>query len=161
MGNGFHFPLFVDLHGKTAVVVGGGAIACRRIRALREFGARVVVVAPRWDDPLEGVTHLERPYARGDLAGAFLAVAATDDRGVNYAVGQEARALGIPVSVADRREECTFFFPALCTGAGLVAGVVSAGADHRQTARGARAVREVLMQREERQADDPKRDPGE
>lgn len=161
MGNGFHFPLFVDLHGKTAVVVGGGAIACRRIRALREFGARVVVVAPRWDDPLEGVTHLERPYARGDLAGAFLAVAATDDRKVNYAVGQEARALGIPVSVADRREECTFFFPALCTGAGLVAGVVSAGADHRQTARGARAIREVLTQMEENHADDPNRDPGE
>lgn len=161
MANGFHFPLFVDLHGKTVVVVGGGAIACRRIRALGEFGAHVVVIAPRWDEPLAGMTHLARPYAPGDLAGAFLAVAATDDRQVNRAVGEEARALGIPVSVADRREECTFFFPALCTGAGLVAGVVSAGADHKQTARGAKAIREVLTQMEESHADDPNRDQGE
>ena len=161
MDNGFHFPLFVDLHGKTAVVVGGGAIACRRIRALWEFGAHVVVIAPRWDEPLEGVTHRKRPYTPGDLEGAFLAVAATDDRGVNLAVGQEARALGIPVSVADRREECTFFFPALCTGAGLVAGVVSTGADHKKTARGARAIREVLRQMEADDGDDPNRHQGE
>ena len=143
------------------MVVGGGAIACRRIRALRDFGARVVVVAPRWDEPLAEVTHLARPYVPGDLTGAFLAVAATDDRQVNRLVGEEARALGIPVSVADRREECTFFFPALCTGAGLAAGVVSAGDDHRLTARGARAIRELLSQMEENHADDPNRDQGE
>ena len=144
MANGFHFPLFVDLHGKTVVVVGGGAIACRRIRALGEFGAHVVVIAPRWDEPLAGMTHLARPYAPGDLAGAFLAVAATDDRQVNRAVGEEARALGIPVSVADRREECTFFFPAVCTGDNIVAGVAGRGDDHARTARAAKAIRAVL-----------------
>ena len=78
------------------------------------------------------------------LAGAALAVAATDDRAVNRAVGEEARALGIPVSVADCPEECTFFFPAVCTGENLVAGVIGRGDDHARTARAARAIRSAL-----------------
>ena len=78
------------------------------------------------------------------LAGAALAVAATDDRAVHRAVGEEARALGIPVSVADCPEECTFFFPAVCTGENLVAGVIGRGDDHARTARAARAIRSAL-----------------
>ena len=78
-----------------------------------------------------------RPYAPGDLAGAALAVAATDDRAVNRAVGEEAKVQGIPVSVADCPEECTFFFPAVCTGENLVAGVIGRGDDHARTARAA------------------------
>ena len=138
---GFRFPLFVDLTGRSAVVVGGGAVACRRAGLLRDFGARVTVIAPELKQPLEGVAWQARPYAPGDLAGAFLAVAATDDRAVNRSVGEEARALGVPVSVADAPGECTFFFPAVCLGEGVVAGVVSRGDDHNKTARAARAVR--------------------
>ena len=57
---------------------------------------------------------------------------------------EEARALGIPVSVADAQEECTFFFPAVCLGDGLVAGVVSDGVGHRRTAEAAKAIRKTL-----------------
>lgn len=73
-----------------------------------------------------------------------MAVAATDCREVNHQVGREARALGIPVSVADCREECTFFFPALCTGHGVIAGVSGDGGDHRNTAEAARRIRQTL-----------------
>ena len=71
-------------------------------------------------------------------------VAATDDRAVNRAVGEEAKVQGIPVSVADCPEECTFFFPAVCTGENLVAGVIGRGDDHARTARAARAIRSAL-----------------
>ena len=140
------FPLFIDLNGRRAVVVGGGAIACRRAGVLKAFGARVTLVAPEWKEPMEGVSWLKRPYQSGDLAGAVLAVAATDDRAVNRRVGEEARALDIPVSVADRREECTFLFPGVCLGEGLVAGVVSANNDHKAVARAAAAIRETLKE---------------
>lgn len=140
----FRFPLFVDLNGRKAVVVGGGAIARRRAEILLQFGAEVTVIAPEFPAPLEGAAWEARPYAPGDLNGAFLAVAATDDRAVNRSVGEEAGALGIPVSVADRREECTFYFPAICTGSGVVAGVISHGVDHKKAAEAARAVRRVL-----------------
>ena len=138
------FPLFVNLAGEKAVVVGGGAVACRRAEVLSRFGAEVTVIAPRCKTPPQGIQWEGRPYAPGDLAGAALAVAATDDRAVNRAVGEEARALGIPVSVADCPEECTFFFPAVCTGENLVAGVIGRGDDHARTARAARAIRSAL-----------------
>ena len=138
------FPLFVNLAVDKAVVVGGGAVACRRAEVLSRFGAEVTVIAPRCKNPPQGIQWEGRPYAPGDLAGAALAVAATDDRAVNRAVGEEARALGIPVSVADCPEECTFFFPAVCTGENLVAGVIGRGDDHARTARAARAIRSAL-----------------
>ncbi|MBM6937669.1 NAD(P)-dependent oxidoreductase [Pseudoflavonifractor phocaeensis] len=148
MEENLRFPLFVDLRGRRAVVVGGGRIALRRAKGLRDFGADVTVIAPHLAQPMEGITHLCRSYAPGDLTGAFLAVAATDDRAVNRAVGEEARRQSIPVSVADQAEECTFFFPALCTGNGMIAGVVSDGTDHHKTAAAAKAIRAVLEELE-------------
>ena len=140
----YRFPLFIDMMGKKAVIIGGGAVACRRAGVLARFGAEVTVIAPRCK-PLEGgIEWQQRPYTPGDLAGAVLAVAATDNREVNQAVGREARALGIPVSVADAPEECTFFFPAVCTGDNIVAGVAGKGNDHARTARAAKAIRAVL-----------------
>ena len=143
-----HFPLFVDLTGKKVVLVGGGTIASRRIATLRLFGCHTVVIAPELKCNPDGLTWLERGYQPGDLEGAFLAVAATNDRAVNHAVWEEATKRGIPVSVADYERECSFYFPAICTGENLVAGVVSTGKDHHRTARAAREIRKVLEELE-------------
>lgn len=143
------FPLFVDLAGKTCVVVGGGQVAARRAAALSRFGAQVVVISPDWQGKTDDIDWMPRSYQEGDLTGAFLAVAATDSRAVNQAVGEEARRRGIPVSVADRKEESSFFFPALCEGGGVTAGLISReGTDHRLAHRAARAVRITLEELE-------------
>lgn len=142
------FPLFLDLTDKTVVLVGGGTIASRRIGTLRLFGCRIVVVAPELKSHDEGVEWIRRPYRSGDLEGAFLAIAATADRAVNHQVWEEATRLGIPVSVADCEAECSFYFPAVCIGEELVAGVVSSGRDHHRTARAAREIRGVLEEME-------------
>lgn len=138
------FPLFVDLSGKKVVLVGGGTIAARRIGTLRLFGCRITVISPELSCSSEGLTWQNRPYRHGDLEGAYLAIAATSDRQVNRQVGLDAQALGIPVSVADCETECSFYFPAVCTGGDLIAGVVSTGKDHHKTARAAKAIRHVL-----------------
>ena len=105
----------------------------------------MTVIAPRCKNPPQGIQWEGRPYAPGDLAGAALAVAATDDRAVNRAVGEEAKVQGIPVSVADCPEECTFFFPAVCEHGGVTVGLVShSGGDHRRAAEAASAVRKAL-----------------
>lgn len=144
----YRFPLFLDLNGKKAVIVGGGKIALRRAGVLLSFGADVTIIAPECKAVPEGAAFLQRPYEPGDLTGAFLAVAATNCREVNFQAGQEAKKAGIFVSVADRKEESTFFFPAICAGGGLVSGVVSQGEEHKKTAAAARKIRTVLEELE-------------
>lgn len=140
------FPLFLDLSGRSAVVVGGGTVGLRRARVLRRFGASVTVVSPRLAKPGEGLRHVPRAYREGDLAGAFLAVAATDDPAVNAAVGREARRAGAFFNRSDCPADCDFFFPAVCEGEHLVAGVAGDGSDHRRTAAAAGRIREVLRE---------------
>ncbi|WP_347563616.1 NAD(P)-dependent oxidoreductase [Pseudoflavonifractor sp. 524-17] len=142
--NGFYFPLFVNLRGARAVIVGGGPVAARRAAVLARFGAQVTVVAPCLTGEFGEINHIPRPYRPGDLAGAAVVVAATGDRQVNRQVGEEARRARLPVSVADRREECTFYFPAICEGNQVVAGVVSRGDSHKDAARAAAAIRQAL-----------------
>lgn len=100
-------PLMLRLEDRLAVVVGGGAVAARRVFALLECGARVRLVAPEAKDALRAqarmgrIEWLARAYADGDLAGAFLAVAATPDPAVNDAVAAEAGRLGALINRAD------------------------------------------------------------
>ena len=91
-GRAVGYPVEIDVNDRLVVVVGGGAIALRRVRRLVESGARVTVVAPEILDGLAElpVTVRRRRYRDGDLAGAWLAHAATDDPAVNAAVAAEA-----------------------------------------------------------------------
>ena len=148
MGNR-RFPLFVSLEGRSAVVIGGGTVGLRRAGVLARFGAEVTVVSPAQPGPADGFRYVPRPYAPGDLDGAFLAVAATDRPDVNAAVSREARQSGVLFNRSDCPADCDFFFPAVCEGNGLVAGIAGDGSDHKKTARAARKIREVLGQMEE------------
>lgn len=124
--------------------MGGGTVGLRRAEVLRRFGAEVTVVSPALARSVEGVRYVARGYAAGDLDGAFLAVAAADDPEVNDAVGREAGRLGIFFNRADDPKGCDFFFPAVCEGDGIVAGVAGDGTDHKRTARAAREIRKIL-----------------
>jgi siroheme synthase-like protein len=107
-----YYPIYLDLRDRPVVVVGGGRVALRKVTGLREAGARVRVIAPRTVPPLRAYQIDRRRYRPGDLRGAVLAFAATDDRAVNHAVAGEARRRRIPVNVADSLDDCTFLVPA-------------------------------------------------
>lgn len=139
------FPLFLDLTGRRAVVLGGGAVGLRRAAVLARFGAEVTVISPRLSGEPVGFRHIPRTYQAGDLAGAFLAVAAVNDPAVNAAAGREARERGILFNRSDCPAECDFFFPAICEGGGVTAGVVGDGSDHHRTAAAAKRIRETLQ----------------
>jgi uroporphyrin-III C-methyltransferase/precorrin-2 dehydrogenase/sirohydrochlorin ferrochelatase len=88
------FPLLLDLAGRRVVVVGGGAVATRRARALADAAAEVEVVAPQIAAGLLdlGVVVHQRGFEATDLDGAWLAVACTDDPAVNASVVEAAEA---------------------------------------------------------------------
>ena len=72
------FPLFLDLRGRRVLVVGGGAVAARKIAALLEAGATVQVVANALEPGLAAlvshrhITHLATTFAPTQLEGAWL-----------------------------------------------------------------------------------------
>ena len=141
------FPLFVDLTGRQCLVVGCGKIGAHRAEVLLRYGAKVTVVSPEGEPP-EGAEWVKRAFRPEDLDGKFLVTAATDNRQVNHTIYERCVQQNIWVSTADNREECTFFFPAVRTGAGLSVGLVSDGSDHKKTARAARAIEAVLQEEE-------------
>lgn len=109
------FPILFRLEGRLCVVVGGGPVGLRKVRALREAQATVRLVDPdpAEDEIPEAIEVLRRPFRPDDLDGAALAFAATGDREANAFVAREARRRSIPVNVADAPEEGDFALPAV------------------------------------------------
>ena len=127
------YPVFLDLHGRRAVVIGGGAVAEQKVHGLVGAGAHVTVVSTDVTPALgalarrNAIEHKRRPYRRGDLKGAWLAIAATDDRGTNGAVWAEAEQLGVPVNAVDDLEHCSFIAPAVHREGDITVAVSTAG----------------------------------
>jgi precorrin-2 dehydrogenase/sirohydrochlorin ferrochelatase len=129
-----HLPILVDLAGKRIVVVGGGAVAERKVRALLDCGAEVTVVAPRLTEGLsemasaERVAHEARGYREGDLEGATLAFVAVDDPEASRRAADDARRAGVPVNVVDRPDLCDFIVPSVLRRGRLAVAVSTGGA---------------------------------
>ncbi|HOM01598.1 MAG TPA: bifunctional precorrin-2 dehydrogenase/sirohydrochlorin ferrochelatase [Acetivibrio sp.] len=145
-----YFPLFVSSKGKKALVIGGGKIAARRISTLIDFEFDITVVAPSITKEIRQfagagiITYIEREFTDEDLDGKFLVVAATDKREVNKYIGERAKELGAYVSVADVKEECNFYFPAVIVKDEVVIGVTSGGKSHKRVKDISNIIRKVL-----------------
>ncbi len=124
------YPIFLDLTGRRVLVVGGGAVAVRRVADLLDAGAEVTVVAPVVDARLAntGVRIETRPYESADIDGARLVLACTDDSEVNAAVAADAEAAGIWCVRADDARRSAAWRPAV-TQVDDVTVAVSANAD--------------------------------
>lgn len=127
-----YYPAFLDLRGKWALVVGGGAVALRKVQLLLSCGARVRLVSPRVTPPVSrlrsSIDLIARPWEAADLDGVWIAFAATDDRDVNARVAREARARGILVNVADTPSLCDFIVPSVVNRGDLQIAISTGGA---------------------------------
>jgi siroheme synthase-like protein len=141
-----YYPLFLDLRNKSVLIVGAGKIALRKARGAVEAGARVKVVAPRVDPGFVslGAQIEERPFKRTDVGGHVLVFTATDDRAVNAEVAAEAKRFGIPVNVADSREECDFLVPSRVNHAGVQIAISTGGKSPRKAAEMRRRIQSFL-----------------
>ncbi|MBI3074566.1 MAG: hypothetical protein HYY84_20830 [Deltaproteobacteria bacterium] len=106
------------MNGRKAVVVGGGAVASRKVAGLIAARADVVVVAPKIvsDDLRARIAAHEakweaRAYVTNDVDGAALVFAATDDSEVNRTVRDDAATRGVWANVADSPDLCDFDVP--------------------------------------------------
>ncbi len=129
-----YLPIFLDVAARRCLVIGGGEVAARKVASLLEAGADVEVISPSLVEALaqlarEGrIRHLNRAYVPGDMAGATLVYAATDDAELDQRLYAEARGRGIPINVVDVPSLCTFIMPAVLTRGSLKIAVSTTGA---------------------------------
>ncbi|SNR23676.1 uroporphyrinogen-III C-methyltransferase [Actinomadura mexicana] len=127
------YLLGLRLGGRRVLVVGGGRVAQRRVPALLDAGAEVVLVSPSVTATLEGladrgrITWHRRGYERGDCAGAWLVQAVTDDAKVNGDVVAEADAARIWSVRADDAESSPAWTPATGHAGDATVGVLLGG----------------------------------
>lgn len=128
-----HYPICLDISGKRCVVVGGGSVAERKVRRLLACGARVEVVGKTLTSVLTAwkgqgkIVHLEGGYEDSFLAGAALAIGATDSEGVNGRIAADARKRGIPVNIVDNPALCDFILPSVVERGDLLIAVSTGG----------------------------------
>jgi precorrin-2 dehydrogenase/sirohydrochlorin ferrochelatase len=144
------FPIFLKLTGRPCTVVGGGNLAESKIESLLTANARVIVIAPRTSARITAladsgeVTLHTREYSHGDLAGQFLAVAATDNPAVNRQVFAEAEASGVLINAVDDPPFCDFYFPSVVRRGDLQIAISTAGGSPALAQRLRKEINELL-----------------
>ncbi|PZT57258.1 precorrin-2 dehydrogenase/sirohydrochlorin ferrochelatase family protein [Paenibacillus silvae] len=127
-------PIYVNTSGKPVLVIGGGRVAERKVKGLLQGEARIAVISPQLTPELEQLHQesrfewIARSYRNGDLRGAFLVYAATDDLQVNTAVVKEAEAASILVNDAISSGNSSFITPSVVRRGRLSIAISTAGA---------------------------------
>jgi len=127
-------PIFIRIHGRPCLVVGGGEVAARKVALLHKAGANVTVISPELGPTLRKldsqgrIEHRPHEFA-GELDEQWsLIIACTDDAGVNSRVYKAATARNIPVNVVDNPELCTFIMPSIIDRSPVIVAVSTGGA---------------------------------
>ncbi len=128
-----YYPISLELENLPCVVIGGGKVAERKVMGLLECGARVTVISPDITPEISSLhddgslVWLNREYERGDLEGAFLVIAATDNVDVQLQAHEEAGRLGSLLNVADVPKWCNFILPATVRQGDLTVSISTGG----------------------------------
>ena len=124
----------IKLKGRRCLVIGGGDVGLEKVDGLLLCGADVRLVAPEAVSELaryaaeRSITWEQREFHDGDLDGAFLAIAATNDTDVNVAVYEGAERRAMLVNVVDVPPLCNFILPAIVRSGPLAIAISTAGA---------------------------------
>src|SRR3990167_1811514 len=100
-------PIFLNLAGRTVVLVGKGEAADAKARLIVRAGGRIV---PEWEE------------------GAAIAFVAPDDEADARAAATALRARGLLVNVVDRPDLCDFTTPAIVDRAPVTIAIGTGGA---------------------------------
>lgn len=113
------YPVCLDLAGKKVLVVGGGAVAVRKVKSLLRAKAKVAVIAPEFASTFQKIKcqRIKRRFCSADLKNTWLIIGATDDEKVNYEIARLANKQQVFVNIVDQPKLCSFTVPAIaCSG---------------------------------------------
>jgi siroheme synthase-like protein len=127
------YPIFVRASRLRCVVIGGGAVAARKIRGLIETGARIKIVAPEINAEVRGMllAHAvdwdQRAASEDDVYNADLVFLATDNPDLHERLEHAAQRKGALVNRADSPDGGTFHVPAIARRGDIAVAVSTSG----------------------------------
>ena len=127
------FPIFLKIEARRCLVVGAGPVAESKVASLVRAGADVHVIAPAATRAIREAARAgkivweQRAYVPSDLAGVFLAVAATSSRGLHEQIFRQAQRKGILCNAVDEPEHCDFYYPAVVRRGPLQIAISTSG----------------------------------
>jgi precorrin-2 dehydrogenase/sirohydrochlorin ferrochelatase len=128
-----YYPVCLDIRDRHCLVVGGGAVASRKVKTLLACGARVTVVSPQASETIqrlqaEGIIdYIQRAYRQSDQNNKFLVFGATDDEELNARISQDAEKHNTLCNIADRPAVCNFILPAIIEQGDLLLAISTSG----------------------------------
>jgi precorrin-2 dehydrogenase / sirohydrochlorin ferrochelatase len=128
-----YYPVFLNLKGVKAVIVGGGRVAERKAAALLKAGALVKIISPAITTTLEKYkkqglfTHMKREYRQGDLRDAFIVIAATSSGQTNSRVEADSKDLPRLINVVDTPSMGNFIVPSIVNRGHLTIAISTEG----------------------------------
>lgn len=129
-----YFPIFINLANKKALVIGGGAIAWRKILNLLDFDINTVCLSPVFKDEIKqladsrNIELIRREYKENDVKGFDIVFAATNNPEADKKIRSDCDKFGILLNVADVPDLCTFIMPAYIKRGKITVAISSGGA---------------------------------
>lgn len=129
-----YYPIMLDVRQRSALVIGGNRVAAEKATALAACGASVTAIHPDFCEELlalaqsQQVTLRYKSYEAGDMAGAFVVVAVSDDHQRSEAIWAEARERGQLINIVDVPARCSFIVPSILRRGQLTIAVSTEGA---------------------------------
>ncbi|MCK4462541.1 MAG: bifunctional precorrin-2 dehydrogenase/sirohydrochlorin ferrochelatase [candidate division Zixibacteria bacterium] len=114
-----YLPIGISVVTRTCLVVGGGAVALRKVETLLDYETKITVIGPKPDAKIEyhakmgRVELIAREYTSPEAGKYGLVIAASSDAYVNNEVYKDAIAARVSVNVVDNPPLCDFIFPAI------------------------------------------------
>jgi precorrin-2 dehydrogenase/sirohydrochlorin ferrochelatase len=128
-----YYPVYLDMQGRNALVIGGGAVGTRKAETLLRAGARVTLVSPQATEAIRALaaegrlTWHPRPYRTSDLEAMFLAFGATDDPELNRRIQADAEKKQVLCNFADQPDRGHFILPSIVERGDLLVSISTCG----------------------------------
>ena len=127
------YPIFIELEGKTVLVVGGGNVAQRKTETLLKIGASIRIVSRELTKKLKKlveskeIRHIGEEFKDEHLNGALLVIAATDDKLLNQKISESARVKNLLINAVDQPSDCNFIVPSIINRGDLLIAISTSG----------------------------------
>jgi len=127
------YPIFIKLKNEKILVIGGGAVATRKVKTLINYSQQIVIVSPQITSILKALIskynlkYYRRNYRKSDLKDKKIVFVATNDEELNKQIFQDAQQSGILVNVVDNLEHCSFIVPSIMARGDLQIAISTSG----------------------------------